>query len=93
MVNAGLCERVRIQVSYAIGVAEPLSIYVDSYGTGTRPDVELQKIVEANFDLRPGVIIRDLDLKRPIFKKTACYGHFGRDEPEFLWEVPKKLNY
>jgi S-adenosylmethionine synthetase len=91
LVHAGLCKRVLVQLSYAIGVAEPLSIYVSSYGTGTKPDAELLKIVKANFDLRPGKIVKDLDLKRPIYLKTACYGHFGRSE--FTWEQPKKLVY
>jgi S-adenosylmethionine synthetase len=91
LVHAGLCKRVLVQVSYAIGVAEPLSIFVSSYGTGIKPDSELLKIVKANFDLRPGKIVKDLDLKRPIYSKTACYGHFGR--PEFTWEQPKKLQY
>jgi S-adenosylmethionine synthetase len=91
LVHAGLCKRVLVQLSYAIGVAEPLSIYVSSYGTGTKPDAELLKIVKSNFDLRPGKIVKDLDLKRPIYLKTACYGHFGR--PEFTWEQPKKLVY
>lgn len=91
LVKAGLCRRVLVQVSYAIGVAHPLSIFVSSYGTGAKPDSELLKIVNNNFDLRPGVIVRDLDLKRPIYQKTASYGHFGR--PEFSWEQPKKLNY
>lgn len=89
LVHAGLCKRVLVQVSYAIGVAEPLSIFVSSYGTGVKSDTELLKIVKANFDLRPGKIVKDLDLKRPIYSKTACYGHFGR--PEFSWEQPKKL--
>jgi len=89
LVKAGLCRRCLVQVSYAIGVAEPLSIFVSSYGTGVKPDAELLNIVKNNFDLRPGVIVRDLDLKKPIYQKTASYGHFGR--PGFSWEVPKKL--
>lgn len=89
LVKAGLCRRVLVQVSYAIGVAEPLSIFVSSYGTGVKSDDDLLKIVKNNFDLRPGRIVRDLDLKRPIYQKTACYGHFGR--PDFSWEEPKKL--
>ena len=91
LVKAGLCKRVLVQVSYAIGVAEPLSVFVSSYGTGVKSDTELLKIVQANFDLRPGVIVRDLQLKRPIYSKTAAYGHFGRSE--FTWEQPKILNY
>jgi S-adenosylmethionine synthetase len=89
LVKSGLCRRVLVQVSYAIGVAKPLSIFVSSYGTGVKPDAEILKIVEENFDLRPGVIVQDLDLKRPIYQKTASYGHFGRSE--FSWEQPKKL--
>lgn len=89
LVKAGLCRRVLVQVSYAIGVAEPLSIFVNSYGTGARSDAELLKIVKANFDLRPGKIVMDLDLKRPIYQQTASYGHFGR--PGFSWEEEKKL--
>lgn len=89
LVKAGLCKRVLVQVSYAIGVAHPLSIFVSSYGTGVKSDAELLKIVQANFDLRPGKIVKDLDLKRPIYFKTAAYGHFGR--AEFSWEKPKPL--
>lgn len=91
LVKAGLCKRVLVQVSYAIGVAEPLSICVNSYGTGIKSDAELLKIVNGNFDLRPGKIVKDLDLKRPIYLKTAAYGHFGRDD--FSWEQPKILTY
>jgi len=89
LVKAGLCRRVLVQVSYAIGVAEPLAIFVTSYGTGVKPDNDLLKIVKDNFDLRPGRIVKDLNLKRPIYQATAAYGHFGR--PEFTWEQPKKL--
>lgn len=89
LVVAGLCRRVLVQVSYAIGVAEPLSIFVSSYGTGIKTDADLLKIVKANFDLRPGKIVKDLDLKRPIYFRTASYGHFGREE--FTWEQPKIL--
>lgn len=91
LVAAKLCRRVLIQLSYAIGVAHPLSIHLDTYGTGTKSDTELLAIIEKNFDLRPGCIIRDLELTRPIFHKTAAYGHFGRSEKEFLWENPKEL--
>nr|XP_006129990.1 S-adenosylmethionine synthase isoform X2 [Pelodiscus sinensis] len=77
------------QVSYAIGVAQPLSISLFTYGTSQKTEKELLDIVHKNFDLRPGVIVRDLDLKKPIYQKTACYGHFGRNE--FSWEVPKTL--
>jgi len=93
LVAAGLCDRVLVQVSYAIGVAEPLSIFVDTYGTGKKSDSELLEIVKKNFDLRPGILIRDLKLKRPIYEKTAYHGHFGRDDPDFTWEQPKQLSY
>ena len=89
LVKAQLCRRVLVQVSYAIGVAKPLSIYLNSYGTGVKSDAALLEIVNKNFDLRPGVIVKELDLKRPIYQKTAAYGHFGR--PEFPWEQEKKL--
>ncbi|XP_004551778.1 S-adenosylmethionine synthase [Maylandia zebra] len=89
LVKAKLCRRVLVQVSYAIGVAQPLSISLFTYGSSQKSESELLKIVNKNFDLRPGVIVRDLNLKRPIYQQTASYGHFGR--PEFSWEVPKKL--
>jgi S-adenosylmethionine synthetase len=89
LVSAGLCRRCLVQVSYAIGVAEPLSLYIDDYGTGTKSRKELLDIIKANFDLRPGVILRELDLRRPIYHPTAKYGHFGN--PAFPWEQPKKL--
>jgi len=92
LVAAGLAARILVQVSYAIGVPEPLSIYVDSYGTGTRPDAEILEIVKKNFDLRPGCLARDLKLRRPIYQKTAAFGHFGRNDPDFTWEQPKPLN-
>jgi S-adenosylmethionine synthetase len=89
LVAAGLCKRALVQVAYAIGIAEPVSIHVDTYGTGTKSDDALLGIVVDNFDLRPGIIVKDLQLKKPIYQNTACYGHFGRDE--FPWEQPKKL--
>lgn len=89
LVKAGLCKRVLIQVSYAIGIAEPLSITVFSYGTSTKSEQELLEIVKKNFDLRPGKIVNELNLRQPIYQKTACYGHFGRNE--FSWEQPKIL--
>jgi len=91
LVAAGLCRRLLVQLSYAIGIKEPLSIYVDAYGTSKKTDTELLAIIKKNFDLRPGIIVRDLKLNRPIFKKTASFGHFGRDDPDFTWEFPKKL--
>jgi len=92
IVAAGLAHRVLIQVSYAIGLADPLSIHVESYGTvqGGRNDHDLERIVSKNFNFRPGMIIKELDLKRPIYQKTAKYGHFGRIDPDFTWETPKK---
>ncbi|XP_068608831.1 methionine adenosyltransferase II, alpha-like [Brachionichthys hirsutus] len=89
LVKAGLCRRVLVQVSYAIGVSHPLSISVFHYGTSDRDEDELLQIIQKNFDLRPGVIVRELGLKRPIYQATACYGHFGRDG--FPWEKPKPL--
>lgn len=92
VVAGGLARRVLVQISYAIGVAEPLSVHVDTYGTGKgRTDGEILEIIKKNFDLRPGIIIRDLRLKRPIYEKTAYHGHFGRNDPDFTWEQPKKL--
>ncbi|MBI3028576.1 MAG: methionine adenosyltransferase [Candidatus Rokubacteria bacterium] len=86
IVAAGLAERVQVQVAYAIGVADPVSIMVDSFGTGKVPNARLQEMVRRHFDLTPAGIIKYLGLRRPIFKKTAAYGHFGRTEPEFTWE-------
>ncbi|PXF49852.1 S-adenosylmethionine synthase [Gracilariopsis chorda] len=93
VVAAGLADRCLVQVSYGIGIAEPLSIFVDTFGTGKKTDAEITDIVKKNFDLRPGRIIRDLNLLRPIYSKTAAYGHFGRDDEDFTWETPKKLEY
>jgi len=91
LVKAGLCKRVLVQIAYAIGIAEPLSITVFSYGTSTKSEQELLKIVKDNFDLRPGKIVKDLQLKNPIYQKTSAYGHFGRDG--FTWEMPKELKF
>ncbi|MFT7817151.1 S-adenosylmethionine synthase [Arapaima gigas] len=91
LVKAKLCKRVLVQVSYAIGVAYPLSISLFTYGSSEKTEKELLDIVNKNFDLRPGVIVRELDLKRPIYQKTACYGHFGRKE--FPWEIAKELKF
>jgi len=92
LVKAGLCARCLIQVSYAIGVPYPLSVNVETYGTSTKSEDELVKIVNDNFDLRPGCLVRDLNLKRPIYLKTAAYGHFGRsDDLDFTWEQAKPL--
>jgi len=89
LVKAGLCRRCLVQVSYAIGVAEPLSISIFHYGTSAYTSQQLLQIVQNNFDLRPGRIVKDLDLCKPIYKHTSCYGHFGRNE--FTWEQPKTL--
>jgi len=91
LVKAGLCRRCLVQVSYAIGLPEPLSITVMDYGTGVKSAKELTEIVKTNFDLRPGRIVKDLKLKNPIFQETASYGHFGRNL--FTWEQPKTLKY
>jgi S-adenosylmethionine synthetase len=86
VVAAGLARRCEAQVAYAIGKAQPLGLFVETYGTGVIPDEAIQKAVLDVFDLRPAAIIADLDLLRPIYAKTAAYGHFGRELPEFTWE-------
>ena len=86
MVAAGLAERCEVQIAYAIGVARPVSLMVSTFGTGTISDEQIAELIGAHFDLRPKGIIQALDLLRPIYAKTAAYGHFGRDEPEFTWE-------
>eukprot|EP00096_Caligus_rogercresseyi_P012283 TRINITY_DN509_c0_g1_i1.p1 TRINITY_DN509_c0_g1~~TRINITY_DN509_c0_g1_i1.p1 ORF type:complete len:398 (+),score=138.69 TRINITY_DN509_c0_g1_i1:478-1671(+) len=91
LVKAGLCRRCMVQFSYAIGVSYPLSITILDYGTASKTNKELIKIITENFDLRPGRIVKDLGLKQPIFKRTSIYGHFGRED--FSWEVPKILNF
>jgi len=94
LVAAGLADRALVQVSYAIGVAQPLSVFVDTYGTGKKSDEEILEIIKANFDLRPGCLIRDLQLLKPMYQMTAAGGHFGRTHPEgFTWENVKKLNF
>ena len=86
LVAAGLADRCEVQLAYAIGVAEPVSLYVNAFGTGRIPEHRMEELVRDNFDMKPSGIISTLDLKRPIYKKTASYGHFGRNEPEFSWE-------
>ena len=86
IVAAGLAERCEIQVAYAIGVARPLSVNVETFGTGRIPDEHIARLIAELFDLRPGAIIRDLDLRRPIYQQTAAYGHFGRDDLDLPWE-------
>jgi S-adenosylmethionine synthetase len=91
LVAAGLCEKCEVQVAYAIGVAEPVSVMVDTSNTGKIPSARIAQIVREVFDLRPRAIIEELDLLRPIYKKTAAYGHFGRELPEFTWERIDKV--
>jgi len=79
-----------VQLAYAIGIAEPVSVLVDTFGTGTLSAQELQKLVRANFKLTPKEIIETLDLRRPIYRKTAAYGHFGRNDADFTWEATDK---
>lgn len=86
IVAAGLAEKCQVQIAYAIGVAKPVSFMVDTLGTGKAADERITKAAEEVFDMRPGMIIQNLDLLRPIYRKTACYGHFGRDDSDFTWE-------
>ncbi len=92
IVAAGLADRCEIQVSYAIGVAEPTSINVETFGTGVIPDSEISKLIREHFDLRPKGLIQMLDLKRPIYQQTASYGHFGRTESDISWEKTDKVH-
>ena len=91
VVAAGLAEKCQVQIAYAIGVVEPVSFMVDTLGTGKRDDEKIAQAAEKVFDMRPGIIIRDLDLLRPIYRKTACYGHFGREDPDFTWEKTDRV--
>ena len=90
IVAAGLAERCMVQLAYAIGVADPVSVYVDTQGTGRTSDAALSRLVRDNFELTPGGIIESLNLRRPIYRKTAAYGHFGRKDPDFTWEATDK---
>ena len=92
VVAAGLARRCEVQLAYAIGVARPLSIMVDTFGTSVVAEDAIERAVEEVFDLRPGAIIRDLDLRRPIYEKTAAYGHFGRDDEDFTWEHTDRVD-
>jgi S-adenosylmethionine synthetase len=92
VVAADLAERCQVQLAYAIGVAEPVSVYVDTFGTGVVDDEKISELVRAHFKLTPRGIIETLNLRRPIYKKTAAFGHFGRTEPEFTWEATDKAN-
>lgn len=93
IVAAGLANKCEIELAYAIGVAKPLSIFIDTFGTGKVSEDKLVELVEKNFDLRPGAIIRDLDLRKPIFKSTAAYGHFGRTDVDLPWERTDKAEH
>jgi S-adenosylmethionine synthetase len=92
IVAAGLADRCEVQVAYAIGVAHPLSINVETFGTGKVSDDALIKAINEVFDLRPGAIIRDLNLRRPIFRQTAAYGHFGRTDIDLPWEHTDRID-
>jgi S-adenosylmethionine synthetase len=93
VVAAGLAQRCEVQIAYAIGVASPVSVMVDTFGTGMIAENEIEERVKKSFDMRPAAIIYNLDLKKPIYKKTAAYGHFGRNEPGFTWEVTNKADF
>ena len=90
IIAAGLAERCQIQISYAIGIAKPTSVMVTTFGTGKVSDEKIEALVLEHFDLRPKGIVQMLDLLRPIYRKSAAYGHFGREEPEFSWERTDK---
>ncbi|MGI6435700.1 MAG: methionine adenosyltransferase [Syntrophomonadaceae bacterium] len=90
IVAAGIADRCEIQLAYAIGVARPISVQVETFGTGRISDEQIAALIDKNFDLRPGAIIKDLQLRRPIYQKTAAFGHFGRNDPDFTWERTDK---
>jgi len=92
VVAAGLAKRCQVQLAYAIGVAKPVSVRVDTFGTGVISDAQLELAVDKTFDLRPAAIIRDLDLRRPIYRQTAAYGHFGRDDLDLSWEKTDRVD-
>ncbi len=92
LVAAGIAERVELQVAYAIGVAHPLSLSVETFGTSKLPEAKIVELINEFFDLRPAAIIRDLDLRRPIYQATAAYGHFGRDDIDAPWEKTDKAD-
>ena len=91
LVAAGLAERLEVQVAYAIGVARPVSLSVDTFGTGVIPEHEIEELVRKHFDLRPAAIIEELDLRRPIYRQVAAYGHFGRTDLDLPWERLDKV--
>ena len=92
IVAAGLADRCEVQVAYAIGVAKPVSLMVSTFGTNKIPENDIENLINKHFDMRPAEIVRHLDLKKPIYQKTAAYGHFGRNEPEFKWENTDKAD-
>jgi S-adenosylmethionine synthetase len=92
VVAAGFAKRCEVQIAYAIGKAQPVGLFVETFGTETVPVSRIQDAVLATFDLRPAAIIRDLDLLRPIYSKTSAYGHFGRELPEFSWEKTDRVS-
>jgi S-adenosylmethionine synthetase len=92
VVAAGLARRCEVQIAYAIGKAQPVGLFVETFGTETVPVSRIQDAVLATFDLRPAAIIHDLDLLRPIYSKTSAYGHFGRELPEFSWEKTDRVS-
>ena len=92
MIAAGAAARCEVQVAYAIGVAKPVSLLVETFGTNTVDAEAIENAVKEIFDLRPAAIVRDLDLRRPIYKKTAAYGHFGRSEKDFTWEATPRVD-
>ena len=90
VVAAGLADQCEVQLSYAIGVAYPVSVFINTFGTGKLSDEVILDLVKKNFDMRPKAIIEHLKLLRPIYRKTAAFGHFGRDDPDFTWEITDK---
>jgi len=90
IVAAGLADKCEVQLSYAIGVSHPISIMVETFGTGKIEEEKIEELIRKNFDLRPSAIIRDLDLRRPIYRQVACYGHFGRPDLDLTWERTDK---
>jgi S-adenosylmethionine synthetase len=90
VVAAGLADRCEVQVAYAIGVAHPVSVMIETFGSEHMPERSIEQLVREHFDLRPAAILKNLDLRRAIYRKTAAYGHFGRDEHDFTWEKTDK---
>jgi S-adenosylmethionine synthetase len=90
VVAAGLADRFEVELAYGIGIARPVSVSVESFGTGSIPDADIQRLIETHFDLRPSGIIRALDLRQPIYRQTAAYGHFGRADLDLPWERTDK---